>query len=205
MLKKIIDGFFAGVMISIGGAVLLSCDDRYIGAFMFTIALLVICFRGFSLYTGKIGFMAYSHTKADLGVLLFGLLGNVIGTLGCGLALSYAFPAMAEKASAMCALKLAQDFPVTLIRAIFCGILMYIAVAIYKENKSVLGIIFCVPVFILSGFEHSIADMFYFGVSLCYSFKTLWFILTVILGNTIGGLLIPVLSKVQAGKNDGKN
>lgn len=205
MLKKIIDGFFAGVMISIGGAVLLSCDNRYIGAIMFTIALLVICFRGFSLYTGKIGFIAYSHTKTDLGVLLFGLLGNVIGTLLCGLALSYAFPEMMEKAASMYGSKLVQAFPVTLIRAIFCGILMYIAVAIYKENKSVLGIIFCVPVFIISGFEHSIADMFYLGVSLSYSIRSIMFILTVILGNTIGGLMIPILSKVQAGKNNGKN
>ena len=37
------DGILAGVMVSIGGAVLLAVDNRYIGAALFSIALLVIC------------------------------------------------------------------------------------------------------------------------------------------------------------------
>ena len=205
MLINITDGFLAGMMVSIGGAVLLSCDNRYVGACMFTIALLVICYRGYSLYTGKIGFMAESHTKSDFSALGFGLLGNIIGTLGCGLALSYAFPNIHTKAAAMCDARLAQAFPVTLIRAVFCGILMYTAVVIYKENKSVLGVLFCVPVFILSGFEHSIADMFYLDAALRYSVRSVAFILTVILGNSIGGLLVPILSNIKAVRANGKN
>ena len=38
MLRSyLIDGVLAGAMVSVGGAVLLSCDNRYLGAFLFCI------------------------------------------------------------------------------------------------------------------------------------------------------------------------
>ena len=80
---------------------------------------------------------------------------------------------------------------------------MYIAVAIYRENKSISGIIFAVPVFILSGFEHSIANMCYFGISGIVSFESFLYILVVIAGNTIGGLLLPTL-KIAGEKSSKK-
>ena len=48
----------------------------------------------------------------------------------------------------------------------------------------------CVPVFILSGFEHCLADAFYFFLTenLMFS-KVVIFILITVLGNTIGGLV----------------
>ena len=70
---------------------------------------------------------------------------------------------------------------------------MYLAVSVYKEGKGIAGIFFAVPVFILSGFEHSIANMFYFGVSEIVSFKAFAYIWVVILGNSIGGMLLPAL------------
>ena len=67
MLRRdLIDGVLAGFLVSIGGAVLLSCDNRYAGAFLFCIALLTICWFGFNLYTGKVGFLAKDHSKAAL-------------------------------------------------------------------------------------------------------------------------------------------
>ena len=66
MLRGIIDGVFAGILVSIGGTALLSCESSVIGAVLFSIALLVICYRGYSLYTGKIGYLILSHTKQDL-------------------------------------------------------------------------------------------------------------------------------------------
>ena len=70
---------------------------------------------------------------------------------------------------------------------------MYLAVSIYRDNKTPLGILFCIPVFILSGFEHSIADMFYFAASGIVSVKAFAFLWIVILGNSIGGMLLPAL------------
>ena len=58
-----------------------------------------------------------------------------------------------------------------------CGILMYIAVDIYKNKKSILGIFLAVPVFILSGFEHSIANVGYFSIANMFSIDVILFIL----------------------------
>lgn len=195
MLKKICDGLMAGILISIGGAVFLSCDNKYIGAVLFTVALLCICIKGYSLYTGKIGFLLSNHKKEDNSALFLGLFGNAAATVICGFGLRYALPeTFGGKANEICTAKLAQAMPETLIRGIFCGILMYLAVSIFREKNNVIGIVFCIPVFILSGFEHSIADIFYFAASGIFDIKGTLFIFNVILGNTIGALILPFLS-----------
>lgn len=74
---------------------------------------------------------------------------------------------------------------------------MYTAVEIFKEKKTPLGIIFCIPVFILCGFEHSVADMFYFGASGIFNAKILTFELAAVLGNTVGSLVLALLSKID--------
>lgn len=194
MLKKILAGIAAGILISIGGSVFLACDIKYVGAIMFTVALLCICFKGYSLYTGKIGFIPEKHDKEAFSVLLLGLLGNAIATIVCGIAIRYAIPALGETALTICTAKLTQSFGSALIRGIFCGILMYLAVSIYRDKNNVLGIVFGIPVFILAGFEHSIADMFYFAASGIVSVQAFGFLWTVVLGNTIGGMLLPVIT-----------
>ena len=158
-------GIAAGVMISIGCAVYLGCPDKIVGAVLFSVALLTICYFGFSLYTGKIGFIVLQHDKTAFSELLLGLLGNLVGVALCGWALMAAFPTMKETALALCNAKLGQVWWQTFVRGCFCGVLMYVAVAIFKEKKSPIGILFAIPVFILSGFEHSIADIGYFAVS----------------------------------------
>lgn len=204
MLKGIIDGILAGIMIAIGGTVLISVGGAIPGACFFSIALLIICYRGYSLFTGKVGFMAYSHKKNDFIVLLTGLFGNIIGTLVCGLAVNYALPNVGKAAQIMFSGKLECDLLSVFIKAVFCGILMYLAVAVFKGNKTPLAIFFCVPVFILSGFEHSIADMFYFFVGNIFSLEMVLFLIVVILGNTVGGLLFPILSILKGEKGEGK-
>lgn len=206
MLKKIIDGVLAGIMITIGGSVYLACFGEYkpLGAILFSVALLCICYKGYSLFTGKVGFMTENCNKEGFSVLLLGLFGNAIGTVGGGFSIMYAIPNLGDTANVICQSKLSQSVGQTLIRAIFCGILMYLAVSIYKENKSVLGILFCVPVFILAGFEHSIANMFYFAASGIVSLEAFVYIWLVILGNSVGGLLMPTLSLLGGRKNGGK-
>ncbi len=200
MLRKISNGILAGIMISIGGCVYLSCDDKYIGAVLFSVALLSICYKGFALFTGKVGYIVDSHDRESVSELLFSILGNAIATVICGYMVIYAIPALSEKANAICSLKLTQAPLQTFIRGLFCGILMFLAVNIYRENKTVMGILFCVPVFILSGFEHSIANMFYFALSEIVSLKAFIYLLIVIIGNSAGGILIPLLCKIGKGR-----
>lgn len=193
MLKKLLDGISAGILISIGGSVYLSCDNKYIGAVLFSVALLFICLKGYSLYTGKIGYLPEHHTKDDISTTFLGLLGNAIATCLLGMLVVYAIPKLGETANTICTAKLEQEFLQTIVRSIFCGILMYLAVSVYREGKGIAGIFFAVPVFILSGFEHSIANMFYFGASGIVSLKAFGYLWTVILGNSIGGMLLPLL------------
>lgn len=204
MLKKIIEGFMAGILIAIGGTVFLCCENKVVGSVLFAVALLCICLKGYSLFTGKICYMPEKHGKEEYSVLLLGLLGNLLATVLCGILLRYAIPAVGETALTVCSAKLAgQTFGQTLIRAIFCGILIYLAVVIFRDEKRVVGIIFCIPVFILSGYEHSIADMFYFAASGIVSWDAFGFIWTVIFGNALGGMLLPVLRIAEGGKKNG--
>ena len=85
MLKKTLSGVTAGLLISIGGAVFLSAENKVVGAVAFTIGLLSICYYGLSLYTGKVGYLFEKHDKEALSVLFLGLLGNLIGSVCSGL------------------------------------------------------------------------------------------------------------------------
>ena len=201
MVKTVFGAVSAGIMIAVGGSVFLSCDNKYVGAVLFSVALLCICYLGYYLFTGKIGYLANDLSKKNIINLTVGLAVNLVVTFLLGYLISFAFPSLVQKAYIMCSEKLEQTFLNTFIRAVFCGVLMFTAVEIFREKKTPLGIIFCIPVFILCGFEHSIADMFYFGASGIFKAEILTFELAAVLGNTAGGLLLPVLSKFSAEKN----
>ena len=211
MRKSYFEGIAAGVYIGIGGAVFLACDNRYLGAVFFTVALLSICITGMQLFTGKVGMIVTSHTRADV-VSLFGcLLGNLTGTLLCALIARVGVPHLEERSLAVAGGRMdAFVGPADLFRVLFagilCGILMYTAVWAYKQKNTVWGILFCVPVFILSGFEHSIADMFYmffagtFAPAQFFTPRVFLFLLLVVLGNSVGGMLIPFAAGLGVGK-----
>ena len=203
MLKLTIDGIKAGIMIAIGGSVFLACENRYIGAILFSVALLSICLKGYSLFTGKVGYLPENHSKEAVKILLCGLLGNIVSTVLLGFAVSFANPALGEAAKVICEAKLSQEALQTFVRAFFCGVLMYMAVSTYREKGTLAGIFFCVPVFILSGFEHSIANMFYFGASGIINFDSIIYLAVVIAGNSVGGMAMPILNIL--GKGEPKN
>ncbi len=197
ILKDFLDGISAGILICIGCSVYLSCvglGQKVAGAILFSVALLCICYKGFNLFTGKVGYMAETHDKSAFSTLLLGLFGNAVATIGIGFALSYALPELYAIAAPIVNAKLTQEWWQTLIRAIFCGILMYLAVNVYKEKKTPAAIFLCIPVFILSGFEHSIANMVYFAMGRVVSLDGLLYLLIVIVGNAIGGMLLPLLN-----------
>ena len=157
-----------------------------VGSVAFTIGLLAVCYYGANLYTGRIGYPFDRHDREALTDLVFGLLGNLTATVCCGLLLG---SMKGEAAVALCGSKLTQAPLETLLRAAFCGMLVYIAVNLFRDKKTPLGILIGIPVFILSGFEHSIADAFYFAAAGEFSGKAAVFILLVLLGNSLGALI----------------
>ncbi|MBQ7460216.1 MAG: formate/nitrite transporter family protein [Oscillospiraceae bacterium] len=201
-MKRLIDifkkAFAAGIMIGIGGTIFVASDNRIIGAVLFSVGLLSICFFGMNLYTGKIGYIIGDKDKL---FYLFVWLGNLAGTVFTGALVRIAKPAYAEAAAKMLDAKFSMGFFQVLILSFFCGILMYIAVHNHREHphsvSGVVGIFMCVTVFILAGFEHSIADMAYCAIGIRSAAelpKALLFILEVTLGNSLGAIAVRKLT-----------
>ncbi len=190
----LIKGIFAGLMIGIGGTIYLSLDNKIVGSFLFSIGLLMICMYNMNLYTGKIGYIVVNN-KSYLMELLLTLIGNFIGTYILAFCMiNSRFSSISDKAKTICEIKLNDNLLSILILSCLCGVLMYIAVNNYKKhNTSIgkyMGIFMCVMVFILSGFEHSVANMFYFSVAGLLSWNTVLYILVMVIGNSIGAILI---------------
>ena len=77
-LSFLADGMLSGLMIGIGCVVSMSCENRYLGAFLFSLGLFCIVQFQYGLYTGKVGYI-FDRDKAYLGETFFTFLANAIG------------------------------------------------------------------------------------------------------------------------------
>lgn len=193
MKQMISKSLLAGLLISIGGTAYLACDNRYVGAALFAVGLLAICYLGYDLYTGKVCYA--KPNRYGITYLATVLAGNLIAVTVCGMVAHYVMPELVSKANQITAGKLAQPLWSVLVRAIGCGVLIYVAVEVWKRHQSMLGVLIAVPTFILCGFNHCIADCFYFAVSDDVGAAGVLYIVTVVLGNSIGGLIHYILSR----------
>ena len=195
LVKWFIRAILAGMCIAIGGTVFIqttvACgtEFKWVGAILFSVGLFAVLTYGFNLYTGKVGYIL-QNDRTYLVEVLVTIIGNFVGCLIVGYL--FQFP-MAE---VMCQAKIdafMADGGVidAVAKGVFCGVLMYIAVDNYKSKGSMLGTFICVPVFILAGFEHSIADMFYFSSAMMWNTDSFLFTLAILFGNMIGCCLIP--------------
>ncbi|MCI9447895.1 MAG: formate/nitrite transporter family protein [Lachnospiraceae bacterium] len=64
--------------------------------------------------------------------------------------------------------------------------MMYLAIDNYGRTKNIIFVIAPVMIFILSGFEHSVANMFYFNLAEAFSLQALLYILVMVAGNGVG-------------------
>jgi formate/nitrite transporter FocA (FNT family) len=202
MLNNIKLSILSGLMICVGGTIYLSCVAKGwapLGAVLFAAGLYTICVYGFNLYTGKVGYIAYHFKDAEyIKLVILILIFNLLTTYLLGILSSYAFPCIVEPAKKIYDAKLCTPLPRLLITGIFCGLLMFLAVDTWKKG-SPFGCFIYIPVFILSGFDHSIANSFYNGVANgfqnAFTTENAAVVLTVIAGNAIGGMLVPMLTR----------
>lgn len=194
-------GIGSGLAISIGGTVYLSVENPVVGSVLFAVGLYAVVLNGLYLYTGKIGYLVEQKEKRPYLILLLTTwIGNLVGTaLGAGL-LSWTRIGgnIRERAAVLCQTKLSDNPVSILILAFFCGILMYVAVEGFRSAGNPLIVIFCVSVFILCGFEHCIANMFYFSLAGVWSPQAVGYLLVMTLGNSLGGMLLPAFKRAQA-------
>lgn len=201
--KTFISGVLAGISIAIGGTVFLSLDNKVLGALFFTVGLFAVCTFGFNLYTGKVCYVFDQDWRYALNLPLI-WLGNLAGTFLTAEAerLTRIGPALAEKAQELCRMKLSYGFVSIFFLSVFCNVLIWLAVEGYKNNPhpagKYLSLFFGVTVFILCGFEHCVANMYYYSMAGMWSWDTLAGILAMTLGNSVGGVIFPLLRKISA-------
>ena len=192
--KEYIKAILAGMMIGLSGLVYLSVENKIIGSFLFSFGLITILSQGWSLYTGKIGYIT-KNTAKYIPVWLFG---NYIGTYFIAASYQLTNPIdIYQRATILCQAKLLQPWPAVLTLSIACGIMMTLAVDGYRHTfgSHLILVIMPIMIFILSGFEHSIANMFYYNLISIWSWKAVGYIFINIVGNALGALIIQYFNK----------
>jgi formate/nitrite transporter FocA (FNT family) len=174
----------AGICISIGCVVNLRVGG-VAGAVLFAFGLTTVVYYGLKLYTGTAGFI---RRQGDWTMLATVLAGNIVGCLLSAWMIGYAQPDCIEPAAKILEGRLDKGPWACFLLAIGCGFIMTTAVEFARKGK-MLTLLLGVPVFILCGFAHSIADAFYFLLSPAESLlraEVLAVYLAEVLGNFVG-------------------
>lgn len=175
----------AALLISLGNYALLKLGNP-IGPIIFAFGLLGVCYMGQNLFTGKCGFLFEDKIKIlDLLIIL-------IVNLAAGYLFGYIYSfADADIVTSAVAKVASWEISISFfIKSVLCGVIMYIAVLMYRKNTP-LGIIYGIPLFIFCAFQHCIANIITLGVARTFD----WSIIICILGNFIGSLLMWYISK----------
>lgn len=177
--------FLAGICIGIAGYGYLA-EKSIIGAVLFAFGLLTVVHYGLRLYTGTAGFIK----KNEVGKLFFILFGNILGCLAVALMLRCSPLPLQDTAQSILAGRLATGALRGGVLAIGCGFIMTTAVTFARKGQN-LPLLFGVPLFIMCGFPHCVADIFYY---LCVPVDFLaenWlailgFYVSIVIGNFVG-------------------
>ncbi|MEQ3281057.1 formate/nitrite transporter family protein [Finegoldia magna] len=205
-MKKLADFLYAimaGAFIAMGGVVFLSLNNKIVGAFMFSLGLFAVCTLKYNLFTGKVGYLFCNDVKTYLPWCLMVWVGNLVGSIIVAelVRLTRVAPGIIEKSTKLVQVK-ADDTLISLfVLGIFCNIMVVHAVDQYLNNPheigKYLGIVMSIMVFILCGFEHCIADMFYIQMARMWNSQTIIALIVITLGNVLGGILIPTMRNIN--------
>ena len=184
-MKKLISmSVYAGLMIGVGGLTYLRVGGLA-GAVLFSFGLLSVVMCGAQLYTGKSGFLPYKEAWRLVPILA----GNAVGCLMMAVVTMYATnSAEVTNLSAILEARMSASWHGLLVTAMGTGMIMTLSVYGARQ-KHYLPLLFGVPVFILCGLPHCVADAYYYAVALLQG-KAEWAMLGTwgwaIVGNYIG-------------------
>ena len=173
--------FFAGILIGLGACGYVALGGLP-GAIIFAFGLIGVVLSGSLLYTGRAGVMKLSETGSLVMIWLFNILACVL----LGLLMASLGGEPVERAQTAVAGRLAQGPWRSFLRAVGCGLIIDIAVWMYRTTKNILPVLFGVPLFIVCGFYHSIADVVYLVAAWKWSPDILWYYPVIVLGNYAG-------------------
>lgn len=188
--------------------------SHFVNGSVFSLGLILVAICGAELFTGNTlltksalhGQIPWSKIGKNWTLVL---LGNLAGSLFFAWLMFHSqlwqSGSVAAKAIAIASNKTELPFTVALIRGLLCNWLVCLAVFMYTSAQDIAGKILAtyVPVmaFVASGFEHSVANMYYIpmGIFLAdglgqapagLNWTGFWDnIIPVILGNILGGVL----------------
>lgn len=191
MVNTLRSSIFAGIFIGTAGFGFLASglQGQYgslAGAVFFSLGLLAVVGYKLKLYTGTAGFIK----KNEIGTLFLILLGNILGCLMLGLLARVSPMDIQGAAQKVLELRLKTGALNCGLLGIGCGLLMTTAVT-FARQKHYLPLLFAVPLFIICGFTHCVADAFYY---LCvpvefmkaHALEILGVYGCIVLGNLIG-------------------
>lgn len=171
--------FFAGILIGLGACGYLALGGIP-GAIIFAFGLISVVLSGSALYTGRAGVMT------DIRGLALIWLFNILACVLLGLLMASLGGEPVERAQEIVAGRLAQGPWRAFLRAVGCGLIIDIAVWLYRGTKNILPVLFGVPLFILCGFYHSIADVVYLVTAWEWNPAVLIYYPVIVLGNYAG-------------------
>lgn len=177
--------FLAGICIGIAGFGYLA-EKSIIGAVLFAFGLLTVVHYGLKLYTGTAGFVK----KGEVGQLLLILGANLVGCLAVALMVRCSPMPLQDTAQGILEGRLNMGLLRGGVLSIGCGFIMTTAVTFARKGQN-LPLLFGVPLFIMCGFPHCVADAFYY---LCVPLSfwadhlgsILLFYVSIVIGNFIG-------------------
>lgn len=185
----------AGALIAVGAVVNLQVGG-VLGAILFSFGLLMIVMQGLELFTGKVGYVFDKGIKCrDLALML---LGNAYGAVmtACALSLTPLGAALAPAATAIIASRISAGLLANTILGIGCGVCVYLAVDNWASTHDWMSVMLPVSVFVICGFGHCIADIFYAALGDVGARGWLTVLATGI-GNALGSWAMPIVNKLR--------
>ncbi len=213
--KMLLLGFFAGLFISFAGIAATTATatmetasaGRLIAAIVFPAGMAMVLIAGSELFTGNnLIIISVLEKKVTVAKMLknwfFVYIGNFLGAMFVAAMVTYGHVPdlfggkLAEAVINSGVIRTSMNFSDSLIKGILCNILVCIAVWMSFASKDVSGKLLIsfwpVMLFVLCGFEHCIADMYYCMAALFTSAEYGISADTLTWGNFITHNLIPV-------------
>lgn len=225
-------GILAGIFIALGGLgsiiisqTLANIDPgvaKFAGAVVFPVGLMLVVVAGAELFTGNnLMTLSLVNKKITLSQMFrnWGVVwvANFIGSLILALIVFYGDVLSGDagiKSMAIAESKVSLDIMTLILRAILCNAIVVLAVWMATSAQEIISKIFAcwfpIMLFVLCGFEHSVANMFFIPMGMLLGAdvtigQLIYNLFFVTVGNVIGGgIIIPFLYQYAYLESDRK-
>ena len=213
LLFSFLKGILAGAAIGVGGFLYILMTfllpneiGKVLGSLLFAIGLFTVCTFSLSLYTGKIGLVFEKKQTLSFYLSLpIMIIGNAVGAVAFGYICYFAFRNLDMYQTAVAAsdsrlvFNNFYDFLTCSIKSLLCGLCVYLAVKSFAYKRiSFIGtllLVLFVFIFVYCGFQHCIANMFYFSFANGWCGNAAINLVFCILFNSIGPVIGVLLLK----------